>query len=191
LVGRVAISCTLFTLAAFGGGLFLAHVSFNTPDKPIAVTPLPELLYLPPGAGPSSPTLGFADVQIQEPGPAAGPRLMTRGSSLSAISAARIKPVEPSVAAETERAQGRTAVQVTERKLDIGAVAETLADSSGHAFATRSEGTGPDSNPLVAAYQAVEVSAIPEPSSGLVVAFVIAAIIVSARLPRRRAITPL
>ncbi|MFL6568964.1 MAG: hypothetical protein ACJ8LI_07310, partial [Chthoniobacterales bacterium] len=58
-IGRVTAACALFAMVAFGGGLFLAQISFNTPDRPIVVTSQPELLYLPPGSS-SLSAVGFA-----------------------------------------------------------------------------------------------------------------------------------
>ncbi|MFL6530863.1 MAG: hypothetical protein ACJ8KX_10375 [Chthoniobacterales bacterium] len=189
-IGRVTAAFALFAIAAFGGGLFLAHVSFNTPDRPIVVTSQPELLYLSPQTSASLP-VGFAAPQVQQSDATAAPRLFAGGAIASPILSPEANTEASSTLGEVEADQEGTATaEPSARKLDIRAIAQTFADSASFALAARAQ-DAQNANPLLAAYQAVQMSAIPEPSSGVVVALLVAAIIASAARRRRRAITPL
>lgn len=178
----------MFAIAAFSSGLFLAHVSFNTPDRPLVVTSQPELLYLPPEAS-AAALLGFTAPQNQSLDTT--PRLFSPRAAASPIVSTQADTAILSAAAEVEADQQRTAMaQPSERKLDVGALAQTFSDSAGFALAARAQ-SAQNANPFLSGYQALEMSVIPEPSSGIVVAIVAAAILASAARRRRRAITPL
>jgi len=170
--GRVWTAFALLTFAAVGGGLSLARFSFNSPETPVAVlTHAPEMMYLPP----QNHAAAFAMLEAE-------PR--SNEAATIAISLAARTNAEPwlsggdSSSSATPRAGEFDPAAASEpRDLNLHELGRSWAEAVRIASAMQWSSVSRSSEPLQHGYSAVEISAIPEASTGLTVAFAIATIL--------------
>ena len=177
-VSRVWAACALLTIAAFGGGLSLARFSFNTAE-PIAsvLNRAPELIYLPP----QSPATAFADLQSALP---PVPMIALGESSQTRDAEPWVDRGAGLLATATEM-PGNDFVDPGTGDLNLNELGRSWAEAVRIANAMQWSNDARASEPLQHGYAAVEVSAIPEPSTGLVVAMAVAIIVAGGHAAKR------
>ena len=180
-ISHVWIACALLTVAAFAGGLSLARFSFNTPEQPVAVlTRAPELMYLPP----QSPAIAFADPHaVTLPN---GAPTFAIGPATRATTAEPWRDEQDSSTSATA-AVGEFDPNSPERlHLNLHELGRSWAEAVRVANAMHWASNSQQSEPLQHGYAAVEVSAIPEASTGAAVAFAITTILAWSYAANRR-----
>lgn len=184
----VALASASFVIAAFGGGLMLAH--FSASDTPssssqVVSSVAPELLYARPdfvalpGANisPTSPIFSVATTSAMDP-----------ANKLQRFS--EVEPLSHIAAAAALQEQNRDATRAAIRdSFRVTALEVTIADSVRFALAAQSSSSAQQSDPLVRGYEAVEIAVVPEPSSGFAVAVIVAVLLVFGKCSHRRART--
>lgn len=171
-------ACALLTTAAFVGGLLLARYPFVAPEAPITVTSrAPELMYLPPAEAAGAV---FAD--------------LNRGSALAASSSPTLALANPRSAATSDDLPEVTPPRTFDRDTGTGEAGDLnlrdLAGAWGEAARFASirqwEGAFSPTDPAQHGYAGLELSAIPEPSTSVVVAVGLATLLAWSHRARRR-----
>lgn len=179
-VSSVWAACAVLTVAAFAGGLSLARFSFNSPENPVAIlTRAPELIYLPP----QSPASAFADLQSAlRAVPVIGAD--NRQEARRGEPWADASDAPSSIASQDHRALDGLAVSES-GDLDLHELGRSWAEAVRVANAMQWSNNAHQPEPLQHGYAAVEVSAIPEASTGLAVAVAVASILVFGHSAKR------
>ncbi|MDQ6859797.1 MAG: PEP-CTERM sorting domain-containing protein [Verrucomicrobiota bacterium] len=171
-------ACILLTIAAFAGGLFLAHFSAaRLLSRTVSGMPLaPELIYLPPEIARVERT-PVSSVVADSVTSASSSETPARSQQHRTAAETQVDLASQSVAPRTDVAQQPAA----QEKLQLRAIAETLTESARYSLAARSQSSTTSSDPLMHDYQGVELSVVPEPSSVIGIIALLAVVIVSGR----------
>lgn len=173
---RVWATCALLTTAAFVGGLSLARYSFEPPERPIAVASLgPELMYLPP------PDLAEAVLEFSR-----GPALQANSPSLAVARSELASASGDLPNAAGERVDGAASPLPEGGDLNLGELAGAWSDAARFASGKEWASAFPPTDPAQHGYAGVELSAIPEASTGVVVGVGVAALLAWSHRGRRR-----
>jgi hypothetical protein len=179
-VGHVWAAFGLLTVAAFAGGLSLARFSFNTPAQAVSVLARdPELMYSPP----KDQAIAWANLQARTF--AAIAPLAIAPSAGATMSDASVRDDGSSTSATPPRIELDPA-DPRRGDLNLHELGRSWAEAVRVANAMQWSFNSQSIEPLQHGYSAVEISAIPEASTGLSVAVAIAIILVSSHLVNGR-----
>lgn len=168
-------------LLGFAGGLFLARVSFNTPEHPINVADHPpEMLYTKPRTTDTAP------------------RVVGRNPDTGADATSIAATARPVNETESDKAAGRPVpndhANAESELLVLNSSAEApLPDATANLAAAMRLGAiaatqvpGHRGGDVTVGYDGVELPSVPEPANGAIVAIGVAGLIGVSRLTRMR-----